>query len=243
MKGFFLRAWRGEEPLWRVFWVYGVVVGIVITIVDSVLSSFIHGIAYAPFFIFMLAYTVWNIVATWRCAFNAKRRLWGYIARVIMATSSIVVLLSLLLMIFGAGAIVGGVAGTLFGGGVVAGTAIDDSMKPALLAAQSCKTEIEAYVNQGGSDVDSFSKECMKKHLGNADVAPNPAATPPLPPPSPEVLLSPQEKYKQFCEKTMADHAEKNGAVARQYIAQNQAYLEQCIHYYLQQDAAHSSSP
>lgn len=47
---------------------------------------------------------------------------------------------------------------------------------------------------------------------------------------------TPQEKYKASCEQNLADNAIKNGVDPKQYVAQNQAYVNQCVQYYLSRD-------
>jgi hypothetical protein len=68
-----LKTWRGDQPLWLTFWIYGVAV--------SGFLSILYGVAvYAatPAFQQMLlivlgAYTGWVLVSLWRCTEGAKR--------------------------------------------------------------------------------------------------------------------------------------------------------------------------
>jgi hypothetical protein len=72
-----------------VFWFYAVLGGILV----STLSTFglnaadsagvrAVGIALSLLIVFLgLAYYAWAIVSLWRCAFNVRRHLWGYLAR------------------------------------------------------------------------------------------------------------------------------------------------------------------
>lgn len=88
-RGFIGRAWRGEEKLWKVFWLYGVVGGIVLQTLITVLAG-VGGMFLAiPGLILMLAFAVWNIVSVWRCAWNAKAKVWGYIVRVLCVLSGL----------------------------------------------------------------------------------------------------------------------------------------------------------
>jgi xanthine/uracil permease len=76
-----IRAWHGEEPLWKVFWVYGVATSVVI--VALYIVAFYDGRmalrqVLLPCF---AAYTAWILVSVWRCASNTNEKLWGTLAR------------------------------------------------------------------------------------------------------------------------------------------------------------------
>jgi hypothetical protein len=76
-----IRAWHGEEPLWKVFWVYGVATSV--TIVALYVVAFYDGYmalrqVLLPCF---AAYTAWILVSVWRCASNTNEELWGTLAR------------------------------------------------------------------------------------------------------------------------------------------------------------------
>lgn len=75
-----LRAWRGEAPLVLVFWFHGVcisliLVGLVATALDMGRTWLVQ--ALIPF---GFVYTLWVLIAIWRCASNA-RPFWGMLAR------------------------------------------------------------------------------------------------------------------------------------------------------------------
>jgi hypothetical protein len=78
-----LRAWRGEQPLWKVFWVYGVVTsGVLITF--YVIAFYIDRIALRQVLLLCFApYTAWILVSVWRCANNTEERIWGLFARLL----------------------------------------------------------------------------------------------------------------------------------------------------------------
>jgi hypothetical protein len=90
-----IRAWHGEEPLWKVFWVYGVATSV--TIVTLYIIAFYDGHmalrqVLLPCF---AAYTAWILISVWRCASNTKEKLWGTLARfltVAWAANTILVL-------------------------------------------------------------------------------------------------------------------------------------------------------
>lgn len=76
-----IRAWRGEEPLAKVFWGYGVAL--------SSLLSILYGAAlYAKraglqevLLLCFAGYSVWVLVSIWRCVENTRQALWGVLAR------------------------------------------------------------------------------------------------------------------------------------------------------------------
>ena len=72
-----IRAWRGEQPLWKVFWRYGVVTSGAL-IAFYVIGFYVDRIALRQVLVFCFAlYTVWILVSVWRCANNTRERLWG----------------------------------------------------------------------------------------------------------------------------------------------------------------------
>lgn len=76
-----VRAWRGEEPLWKVFWVYGVATSV--TVVVLYIIAFYDGrIALRQVLLpCFAAYTAWILVSVWRCADNTDEKLWSTLAR------------------------------------------------------------------------------------------------------------------------------------------------------------------
>ena len=93
-----IRAWHGEEPLWKVFWVYGVATSV--AIVALYVIAFYDGRmalrqVLLPCF---AAYTAWILVSVWRCASNTNEKLWSTLARfltVAWAGNTILVLIFL----------------------------------------------------------------------------------------------------------------------------------------------------
>ena len=93
MKKYIIRAWKGEERLWIVFWLYGVLGLSFLTILQIFLQAVgtsaeknghsTTGIVIIMSFItiFAIAYIVWAICSLWRCAFNAKWKWLGYLSR------------------------------------------------------------------------------------------------------------------------------------------------------------------
>jgi len=76
-----LRAWRGQQPLWKVFWMYGVATSSVL-IAIYVFAFYVERVALRQILVFCFApYTAWILVSVWRCANNAHEQFWGMLAR------------------------------------------------------------------------------------------------------------------------------------------------------------------
>ena len=73
-----LRAWHGAEPLWKVFWGYGVFASAVLALLYLLAINEQRVGAQQALLIFMLAYTIWILVSIWRCAAGSD---WGGLAR------------------------------------------------------------------------------------------------------------------------------------------------------------------
>jgi hypothetical protein len=82
--GFFdteIRAWRGEEPLWKVFWFHGVLVcNILAVLYGTTLYAERAGLQQV-LLVSIAAYTAWVLIAAWRCADNTQQSYWGVLAR------------------------------------------------------------------------------------------------------------------------------------------------------------------
>jgi hypothetical protein len=78
-----LRVWRGEQPLWKVFWVYGVATsGVLITF--YIIAFYVDHVALRQVLLLCFApYTAWILVSVWRCANNTEERIWGLFARLL----------------------------------------------------------------------------------------------------------------------------------------------------------------
>ena len=266
--GWIKRAWRGEERLWKVFWIYGVLMGIVFGLVGPIARSAFGNIGFIVALVIQVIYWIWLLVAQWRCAFNAEWQIWSYVVRIFVVIS----LSAIPLALFG-GVMIGQdlikaaecrkelQAYVAKGGTDVEGfkkqciarqthtdaestqdstaTSSSPGILDAIKAGIECSKEGQGYQKNGGTDVKEFEQKCIKQHLHKGDAtqpADSSAAAPPV------MLNVPpdQQKYKQTCEKTMTDVATKSGVDPTNYIAQNQAYLQQCIQYYAGQDAANS---
>ena len=209
--GWILRAWQGQERLWKVFWIYGVILGIILQVIGSVVAA-LYGVALQiPALIFYIIYTIWLLVAEWRCAFNAEWKIWGYVVRILIIFGQIIIIIGVL------------------AGGVLIGS---DLIKHA-----ECRKETKEYVAQGGTDAESFKARCIESKSHSNDGFAIGVGQPQV---NVTVIPPGSEKYKISCEKTMTTFSQKNGYNAQQYIAQNQAYLLKCIQHYQSKDAVNN---
>lgn len=89
-------AWKGEERLWKVFWIYNFLFGIALGIAMDHVPRFgliIEAIVYTV----VLIWAIRVFVALWRCAFNARWKGWGYVVRGVVVLG----LVGLVISIFG----------------------------------------------------------------------------------------------------------------------------------------------
>lgn len=210
--GWIKRAWRGEERLWIVFWLHGVLLGLILSMVcmDFIPNAF-GAVAAIVSGSFYLVYYIWNTVSQWRCAFNTNWHFWGYVVRVM------IVLTFIFLSI-----------GLLVGGGLVGRD---------LLTAAECRKELKEYQLKGGKpDAERFKKDCIERKIAERKYFKSdssPAA------PSPAVLMPNLDKvpesereYHRMCHESMAQFAKDRAVDPQSYIAQNQAYLKECVQHY-----------
>ncbi|MDX1610093.1 MAG: hypothetical protein R3225_08230 [Halofilum sp. (in: g-proteobacteria)] len=95
MKAIVQRYWRGDGPLWRVFWLWGVVGSWLLAAVFLLAVQGL-GISWPLYLItavIMLGYTVWILVSVWRCAEHAQPEYWGAIARALTVAWALNVIL------------------------------------------------------------------------------------------------------------------------------------------------------
>lgn len=77
--------WEGRGPLWKVFWLWGVLgswilAGLFATVV---ITAGLSWPLYVITAVVMSVYTVWILVSVWRCAENASEEKWRGLARVL----------------------------------------------------------------------------------------------------------------------------------------------------------------
>jgi hypothetical protein len=76
-------AWKGDERLWKVFWIYQWLFGIALTsawVLSENFGLLVEGVVFAV----VAVWFVWVVVSQWRCSFNARWRGWGYIVRALL---------------------------------------------------------------------------------------------------------------------------------------------------------------
>lgn len=73
-------AWRGYTSLVKVFWIYNVLAGLTISLA-AVLLGDLTFLKFILFALLVFPYSIFLVVATWRCAFNTDYPVFGYIAR------------------------------------------------------------------------------------------------------------------------------------------------------------------
>lgn len=76
-------AWKGDEKLWKVFWIYQWLFGIALAS-GWVLSENVGLLAEGVVLVVVAVWFVWVVVAQWRCSFNARWRGWGYFVRALL---------------------------------------------------------------------------------------------------------------------------------------------------------------
>lgn len=75
-----LRAWRGQQPLWKVFWLYGVATSCAL-IAIYVFAFLSERAALRQILVLCFApYTAWILVSIWRCSNNES--FWSLLARI-----------------------------------------------------------------------------------------------------------------------------------------------------------------
>lgn len=93
----------GEGPLWKVFWLYGVIPSNVLWAVTLYMVWAQVPVAAISFALaILLVYTGWIVVAVWQCADNVQDERYGVVARwltVAWAINTILVVLFLQLNI------------------------------------------------------------------------------------------------------------------------------------------------
>lgn len=82
-ESFVASYWKGHGPLWKVYWLYGVLGS---NVLGAVLLFLIRQGALGTFWfqvvwLLLAAYTVWIVVSVWRCAFNVDNPVYGHMAR------------------------------------------------------------------------------------------------------------------------------------------------------------------
>lgn len=75
------RYWHGFGPLWRIYWLYGVLGSAVLAAVLAAALLTDAAVVQQIMLAVLVAYTVWIVVAVWRCAPNTRTELYTHLAR------------------------------------------------------------------------------------------------------------------------------------------------------------------
>ena len=75
-----VRAWYGLQPLWKVFWSYGVMASAIIAALYVVAMIEGRSGVQQLLLIFFAGYTVWVLVSVWRCSATSAP-IWQTLAR------------------------------------------------------------------------------------------------------------------------------------------------------------------
>jgi hypothetical protein len=231
---FIKRSWRGEEKLWRVFWLYGVLLGIAISIVYAIIKGLLDlgwpmVVAAMAFY---AVYQFWLLVSQWRCAWNVNWRGWGYIARFL-------VVLGFLGWIFGVAAVL--LSKDLFMNMI---SHADECAAAMEKVRGKTKAEQQAYFRdhpQEFAKCTAMLPEEMRDKLNQSITQGRPAtATPTLQPQNNASTPAQQGAnqggaeravYEKMCTDEMIDNAIQHEVDPTQYIADNPVYIQQCIQY------------
>lgn len=153
------RAWRGEERLWKVCWLYGPLVGIILIAASTFAKSTESKNVILFYYVVHTVLLIWFMVAQWRCAFNADWRIWGYIIRVLTVLSAIGFVLSTLMSVIG--------------------LSIIDQSK--ITAVTECRKEMVEFAEKNGADPQqyvaqnkAYFKECVEFKIKNKTGQPSP---------------------------------------------------------------------
>jgi hypothetical protein len=100
--------WEGKGPLWKVYWIYGVLLSVVLAAIVAAagLRHWVSLPALIAMVVGLAIYTGWILVSVWRCADNIEGRplglepdVWSSLARALTVGWAINVLaLSILLI-------------------------------------------------------------------------------------------------------------------------------------------------
>jgi membrane-associated HD superfamily phosphohydrolase len=93
------KCWRGEEKLWKVFWLYWLLLSIVIILLIYAVAAFspssierLRGVS----LLFGILYMFGVLISAWRCAWNCVWKGWGYFVRILAIPMAILLLIGML---------------------------------------------------------------------------------------------------------------------------------------------------
>ena len=94
MKNLALSYWHGEKPLWKIFWIYGLIGGLLnyslLKMSDLVGTTNVYGQALSIISVIIcVTYFIWHLVSVWRCAPNVKFKLFKTLVRLFIVLNII----------------------------------------------------------------------------------------------------------------------------------------------------------
>jgi len=147
--GWIKRAWRGEEKLWVVFWIYGTLLEIPVVFIEASAEAPAKPWEFIGLSSFLLIAGIWWVVSLWRCAFNLEwPQFWGYIARVVVIFKSLALI----------GVLISLVGMTWL---LVSGKAGEGTLKIGMECAQAGRQ----YEANGGTNVEDYKKNCARINM------------------------------------------------------------------------------
>ncbi|MDH3468821.1 MAG: hypothetical protein OES26_23490 [Gammaproteobacteria bacterium] len=72
---------RGREPLWKVFWLYTVVLGLVLTVIFEMVLDNLGTIGWTFVVGVAALWGLWVLLSLWQCAYQTEWRGWAIAAR------------------------------------------------------------------------------------------------------------------------------------------------------------------
>jgi hypothetical protein len=94
-KNFLVRAWRGYDPLWKVFWIYNVLFFIIMAMGFRILQMAFSASIRASLIVSLvclalgMVYCVWTWVAIWTCSGKSKFA-YKFLARIYVIVSIVI---------------------------------------------------------------------------------------------------------------------------------------------------------
>jgi hypothetical protein len=87
------RLWRGDDRLWRAFWLIWILGGFLVGLATMVLIKAGLFSLFAAF-LTRAAFLLYAGVTVWRNAFNCGAPIWGWIARILVGVAAVYLVLS-----------------------------------------------------------------------------------------------------------------------------------------------------
>ena len=220
------RTWLGEEKLWMVFWIYGVVGGSVVQFLCDELVAV--GLVGRPILVVPMLYDIWASIVIWKCASNTNQQIWGTLARSLAVLSLIGVPLSGFNLFFGSGAMPS------------SDEQAETDHKKAGVMEKTCDYQMTAAASKENMDVEAY-KQLHAKEYNKCKCVMGVMG------PQFDGVGSKALDFKNsvlqncvaagipatdLCQEIMTATAQQAGADPQKYIADNQPYLQQCVEYY-----------